>query len=344
MNTGQAEQKIFIHHNGALGDVLLSLPALEIIREHAGIIHLSGRPDVVHFLKAVGHVDEASDSGSMLLSSFYTEKMDDRARTFLSGFTRAFVFTKGEDALLAAQVRSIIPDTQTVITIPPAGARTHIAEFRAQQLSGGSVSPVTFEIPLPYKEKARRLLLEAGYREGERPLVVLHPGSGGRRKCWPAEHYLRLVERLGKARDLFFVILSGPAEDEGLIRVLRSFSEHRTNVVHYRNVDLAVVAALLRMSAVYIGNDSGITHLAGMVSKKVVALFGPTDPVLWKPYCKDIAIVYPDCECAPCEPRRSDGTAVPGFPECGLFCLMGISVEKVFAATAEMVCTDDVGT
>ena len=85
--------------------------------------------------------------------------------------------------------------------------------------------------------------------------------------------------------------------------------EHFTNKnkkqsMHLKKADLITVAALLQRSSLYIGNDSGITHLASAVNNSVIALFGPTDPILWAPFNKNIKIISSERECAPCGEDR----------------------------------------
>jgi hypothetical protein len=83
--------KVFLHHDGALGDTLLSLPCIRLIRESASLVHIAGRRDVAEFLHKAGIVDEHSSAGSGLYSSLYTECPDERVRGFLSGFDASFV-------------------------------------------------------------------------------------------------------------------------------------------------------------------------------------------------------------------------------------------------------------
>src|SRR3989304_1407763 len=126
--------KTFIYHDGALGDVLLSLPSIRALRKDFGFVHLAGRPDVARFLKESGTIDEASSSDSGLYVSLYEVKPDARVKDFLMQFDRAFVFTVRDDSALIAAMGGIIPRTKAVITIPPEGTRTHVTEFRLGQL------------------------------------------------------------------------------------------------------------------------------------------------------------------------------------------------------------------
>ncbi|MCK7512989.1 MAG: hypothetical protein MZV70_59190 [Desulfobacterales bacterium] len=78
---------------------------------------------------------------------------------------------------------------------------------------------------------------------------------------------------------------------------------------HARKLDLMTIAALLAACSLYIGNDSGISHLASVVNGNVVAVFGPTDPRVWRPVGKGVRVVASDEPCAPCGDERSASAA-----------------------------------
>jgi ADP-heptose:LPS heptosyltransferase len=101
---------------------------------------------------------------------------------------------------------------------------------------------------------------------------VIHPFSGGRRKNWPLEQFCEISRRLPMPVQW----CAGPEE-----------SLH--SAVRMENLwDLACWLAAAR---VYIGNDSGITHLAAAVGTPTVAIFGPSDPAIWGPRGEHVKIV-----------------------------------------------------
>jgi ADP-heptose:LPS heptosyltransferase len=74
-------------------------------------------------------------------------------------------------------------------------------------------------------------------------------------------------------------------------------------VVHASDLSLAQVAALLRCAALYLGNDSGISHLAGAVGTRGVVLFGPTDPRMWAPRGGRLRVLHAPDACGLCGPE-----------------------------------------
>ena len=110
-------------------------------------------------------------------------------------------------------------------------------------------------------------------------VVALHVGSGGARKNWPAERFAAVADRLAE-EGRRVLLVSGPA-DEAAVGAFRHST--RNDVVVSDSPSLGHLAALFHASNAYLGNDSGVSHLAAAVGTPTVAIFGPTDPALWAP-------------------------------------------------------------
>lgn len=276
--------RTFIHHDGALGDVLLSLPCFSALRAEGDLLHLAARPDVAALLREAGLVDEASSSDSGLFSPLYNGTVDDRARAFLAQFDRVFLFTASRGSALAAACGKAVPGTATVITVPPAGGRTHVAMFRHQQLGSGAPFPEGpfLRPPRWSRERAAALLTRSGY-DFTGPLIAVHPGSGGRSKCWPVERYEALIGRMQREWGAFVAVLTGPAEEGAVAERMERLSRGAPQMLHLRGAELTVASAALHGCSLYAGNDSGVSHLAAASGCPCVVLFGPTDPLLWGP-------------------------------------------------------------
>ncbi len=275
--------KTLVHHDGALGDALLSLPCINAIKADSSSIHFQGRRDVAELLKQTGCADEVSSAGGAAYASLYAEA-DANARGFLARFDRAFVFTARSDSPLAANIGAVIRRTRVIRTVPPDGAGIPAALYRFAQLFPGPLPPVfpLLHCPREYLDSARVLIEEAGCA-GDRIPIAVHPGSGGTTKRWRLDRYFELVEKLRKSCRPFFLLFSGPAEEPDVKKQIDRFSLRCDDVLHISDRKLIEAASLLSLCGLYIGNDSGFTHLAAAVGCGVIALFGPTDPALWKP-------------------------------------------------------------
>lgn len=152
----------------------------------------------------------------------------------------------------------------------------------ARNLSASGVPDVVHAAPFPSDgHAANHLLATVGLAapalpdlwKGGSDRLILHPGSGSTHKVWP--HFEALASRLPEAE-----VLLGPADKPMAVsnRCLK-------------DLPLAQVADTLRECRAFVGNDSGITHLAAYWGAPVVALFGPTDPAVWGPIGRRVKLL-----------------------------------------------------
>ena len=134
--------------------------------------------------------------------------------------------------------------------------------------------------------------------------TLIHPGSGSPGKNWPMEAFIKLSRRLSASGHLVAWI-RGPAEAD--------FTEAIAPDRVLDRPSLEALAATIGQSRLFIGNDSGVSHLAGAMGTPSVVLFGPTDPAIWRPDGRRVRIV-----------RAGGGD------------LAGLQVEDVVAATDDM--------
>jgi heptosyltransferase III len=284
--------RTLIFHDGSLGDVLLSLPCIMALGKPPAALDAVCRGDVGRLLRASGVVHGAFSSDSSAFSSWYAGRQDNACREMLARYGRVFVFTLREGSDLVQNIRRMVPDTRVIITVPSAGDRTHVAEFRLLQLPVAlrNDGPVRLSVPPDLRRQAGEVLERAGL-DGQGRLIVLHPGSGGKHKCWPLERYFALAEQLAEASGAFILFLSGTVEALPVRERIEGFVQARTCMAHVADADLTVVAGLLARGGLFVGNDSGISHLAAAIGAPVIALFGPTDPALWAPQGPNVQVI-----------------------------------------------------
>ena len=106
--------------------------------------------------------------------------------------------------------------------------------------------------------------------------LAIHPGSGSPAKNWPPDRFAAFAHAHAGTRPWLLVI--GPADEDAAapLRALRGS-------VPVREVPIRVLGALLGRAGLYVGNDSGVSHLAAAAGAPTLALFGPTDPAVWAP-------------------------------------------------------------
>jgi ADP-heptose:LPS heptosyltransferase len=133
---------------------------------------------------------------------------------------------------------------------------------------------------------------------------MLAPGSGAREKNWPVRAFVAVAEWWREQVGGEPLVILGPVEEErgGFEPLLRRYKGAR-------GLTLAELAALIARSDLYLGNDSGISHLAAAVGIPTLALFGPSNVKQWRPQGERVRIINRMLECAPC--------AVAAMKHCG---------------------------
>jgi ADP-heptose:LPS heptosyltransferase len=129
-------------------------------------------------------------------------------------------------------------------------------------------------------------------------------------------------------RGLQPVILEGPADAEAVSETLRQLGGTPPPVL--RCDPPVLLKGILVHAALYLGNDAGTTHLSALIGTPTVAIYGPTDPVLWAPRGPEVRLLTPDVECAPCPPDRMRACDDAD-------CLDEIEPSRVFEACSELV-------
>jgi hypothetical protein len=227
------------------------------------------------------------------------------ARAALSRIHSAVVYLIGDTtpAVRALKAHGI----KDVLTVAPPLAvyREVSAPHATRQLSGPLLQWVTPEqieqahalpdagqdpfLRLDEVEKHRALYglgLDAVPAGG---FVAIHPGSGGRSKCWPAQRFARVAVDLACRDGVVPLVFFGPADTSAR----EEFEAAVPPGVEWQPVEmrpLREVLALLSLARGYIGNDSGISHLAARVCP-TVAIFGPSNPQVWSPVGARVRVV-----------------------------------------------------
>ena len=246
-----------------------------------------------------------------LLKSASLARLSGAKRIF--GFSRVHLREPASRLLLGAAVK-----------IKPG---LHIIRKNLALAAGALKIPVPesaseFEFPIAigpgfYREAAR----VSG--ESNQQYAILNPGGGWVTKNWAPERFGKLSDQLWVNHGLESIVTHGPGEEELAARVVESSRMHRARMV---TISLKGFVALARRASVYVGGDTGPTHLAVAAGTPVVGLYGPTS---WRrngsPRSTDICVEREDIHCRVNCNRRT----------CSNWICLDISVERVSAAVAE---------
>ena len=281
-----ANKKFLIIHQGALGDFILTFPALIRLRKYCDAIDVLCQSGIGKLVKALGLVEKWYPLEAAYVASLFSDRIDLKIKTLLAPYANIILFTLSDQLEQTIRHLTSVPACR-ISPKPPEYVRTHLTEFVLKNLINcgliKSSDAVLDDIPLPNLRGQPK----------SRDRILLHPGAGSKRKRWPISNFLE-VEAILKADGLKPEFILGPAEED-LVDALTGMNR----TVHILT-DLTELAALLKSAGGYIGNDSGASHLAAFVGLPATVIFGPADPKRWTPVGRAVEIVRPEMECCPC--------------------------------------------
>lgn len=271
---GTPFQRALVIRGGALGDFLLTLPVLQSLREAApsSRVELLAYPGLGALAKNAGMVDEVRSIEYGPMAGFFTRGavLDPALREYFGSFDLIVSYLYDPDAIFRENLRG--SGAQRVVIGPHRpGAGAHAIDQLAAPLA---------DLGLPLRGRAGRI--GAARVEHDVPTVAIHPGSGSAAKNWPVENWRQLVRRLlADSSDIHVAVIGGEA-DAPVLAALRDLAVQE-RVVFWENLDLADLAGRLAGAQLYLGHDTGISHLAAAAGAPSLLLFGPTDPGVWSP-------------------------------------------------------------
>jgi heptosyltransferase-3 len=270
---------------GALGDLVCLLPAIDALRHRYPAIafELMAKSELAHFARyrmrlTAGHSIDRPEV-ALLFRPGGGESL--AAKRFFGQFERIECFFASDYQFFCDALARAAGGSVSFYPFRPPGTG-HVAACYLRAIGAPPSTPVSAQIELLAKDlhSAKRQLASLDLEPGRFVLVL--PGSGSANKNWPANKFALLAEKLKSFGGALIVL--GPAE-QGLSEV---FSSRRLPML--RNVELGELAAIARLARCFVGNDSGVSHLAAAAGARGLALFGPTDPERWHPL-GDVRIV-----------------------------------------------------
>ena len=273
--------RFLVLRGGAIGDFIVTLPVLQALRAQWPTAHVEiwGYPHIAELAVAGGwaqsvvSLDRAEMARFFVPEPSFTDAQVAAVRSF------DLVFNYLHDPV--GQVRSnlLLAGAKQVLSGSPIVKRGHAVPFLLEPLQALAIYETDLVPELDLSGEARAAARNRLRAEGlkQRPVAV-HPGSGGAAKKWPADRFLEIARRLrGRGREV--VAILGEADRAEAVLLAREMPE----LPVLANLPLVELAAALSECGAFLGNDSGITHLAAAVGLPVVALFGPSDAETWAP-------------------------------------------------------------
>lgn len=263
--------RILIFRGGALGDFIVTMPALRLLRQRwpGAKIEFVGNAVAGELGRLAGYLDAVHSQHEARWSALYAaEPLPSEFARWLGEFDVVINFWPDPERELA---RHFVANGTTFISSHARVAASPAAAHFCDALAPLGITAGTGDYVVRWAPPAA-LHADVDARLGSlREFVALHPGSGSPRKNWPLERWRAVVEKLGRP----VLLVAGESD------VLPAWADGVGLVA--QNWPLPVLAAVLSRCRLFLGHDTGVSHLAALVGAPCVLLFGPTDPAVWAP-------------------------------------------------------------
>jgi heptosyltransferase-3 len=280
--------RILVIRGGALGDFILTLPAIKLLRDRFPEAHIEilGHTPITALADKRFYADAIHSIESGSLARFFA-----RDAALPAHLTEHF----GSFDLIVSYLFD--PDRIFQGNLERCGIKMFIAgpsKLAGHEHAAFQLARPLERIGLHLQDSAARIYPTEGDREfardfpgNSKPVIALHPGSGSETKNWPIENWRSLGEHLFSTEGMVLVV--GGEADEKRLGFLTAAWKGKP-VRFAQNLALPQLAALLETS-LFIGHDSGISHLAAAVGARCILLLGPTNPAVWAPTNEGVTVL-----------------------------------------------------
>jgi heptosyltransferase-2 len=284
--------RILVIRGGAIGDFILTLPALKALRdarpqahiEILGYKHIAVLAENRFYAQAVHSIEHGP------LARFFARNSELPAELseYFASFDLIVSYLYDPDRIFETNLRRC--GIENLIRGPARIVENagHAARQLARPIEELGINVADFDERI-FPSIEDRAFAHEFLASVPQPIVAIHPGSGSHEKNWPLEKWIGLFSPDGHFADLKrLLVISGEADQAQTDQLERQWKNR--GVGFARNLALPRLAAVIERS-IFIGHDSGISHLAAAVGANCILLFGPTDPDVWAPKNENVRVL-----------------------------------------------------
>lgn len=295
--------KILVIRGGAIGDFILTLPAIAALRKQFPGAHLEvlGYPHIVQLATEGGLVDRVQSIEARPLAGFFARDgiLSEALAGYFSQFSIIISFLFDPDKIFQTNVaRSSKAQFIAGPHRPNEAERVHAAKVYLKPLERLAIFNAEHWPKLHVGQASRPSQVSSEFsagKDGDRrdacPTLAVHPGSGSEKKNWPEENWAQLLALLMDSTEAKVLLVGGEAEGERLQRLASELPRDRTRVA--QSLPLMELARELARCTAFAGHDSGISHLAAALGLPGLLLWGDSVEEIWRPPQERISILKP---------------------------------------------------
>ena len=262
--------RVLVIRGGAIGDFILTLPVLRLLREMIPNCHLEvmGYLSIASLAQTAGLADSVRSLDHRTMAALFakTAPIDEALSEHLKSFNLIVSYLFDPDGHLRASMERIGVKTLIECSHRVQPDQGHASRQLAKPLERLAMFVEDSHLQTAHFER----------REVIPGRIAIHIGSGSEKKNWPLERWLALADDF---RDHEVIFITGEAEQERGV----CSSGFSPSIKNWHSLPLPELASRLSTCAAFFGHDSGISHLAAACGVPSLLLFGPTDPAVWAP-------------------------------------------------------------
>ena len=284
--------RILVIRGGAIGDFILTLPAIKLLRENFPNAHIEilGYRHIIAIAEGRFYADGARSIEYGPMAGFFIPNgtLEPALVEYFASFHQVVSYLFDPDGFFEGNLRRA-----GVKNFLPAYQKMDDSEHASLQLARPLQKMALFledHAATVHPTTEDRAFAEEFLGPSTASIIAIHPGSGSPRKNWPVERWTALAQWILARDPATSILLIGGEADEAQFEKLLAVL-HGGNVHLARDLPLPHLAVLLEKCALFLGHDSGISHLAAAVGIPCVLLFGPTDPTIWAPASPRVKVI-----------------------------------------------------
>lgn len=279
MENGKNKNALVIRP-GSLGDLILTIPVFLSLKKNGFDVYLIGNEKINQFLEEKGIIKKGIGFGDARLTEFFTR-------------TKKFVISEFPDfSLVISYIEGQNKFSQNLLLT-----------FGNRVIFHSKLEQRNYHITDHLLQPLKKLKLMVYYPEvverRHENIFFIHPGSGSKKKNWKKEYFLEI-----------FYYLRAKCECKVILGVCETSDyEYWKENMGGQNLivpeNITDLSRKLETGRYFIGNDSGVSHMAAFLGLKTFIIFGPTDPKIWAPRTNNVRIIKTNVDCSPCEEKRN---------------------------------------
>jgi len=285
IETSLLETLVLFH--GSLGDFVCVLPALEVLKEILQIqkMAIAVRGQALEIASRIPWISRRLSLDSALFASLFSSSttMSNEVTHLFSSISHVVSWFGHSSPEVQTKLQRLVSGSTRSFAFFNGQEKFHACQYYLRCLGSTEIRCPSLVLGVEDKKWLDAYWWFHGWRASSR-ILILHPGSGGKRKRWAIEGFTRVARWWKKQINGQVVILLGPAEEsegtlwrqEGIVENARSLWQ---------------IGALLSRADLYVGNDSGVSHLAGAMGARGAVVFGPTCAEQWRPLGGALTVV-----------------------------------------------------